>query len=431
MYKRNFIISLLLLLVLNGNIFPQIDFDTYFDNKTLRIDYFHTGNDTMDIYSLDELIEEPFWGGGRKNLLDQFNYGVYKIEVYDNASNNLIYSKSYSSLFHEWQTTPEAKKIIRSFTETVIIPFPKNTIRVEFFSRDKKTYDFIKKFEVTVDPLNYFIKKERRLEFPTFETHLTGNPANKVDIVILPDGYTEEEMELFRKDCEKFTGYLFNSSPFRENKDKFNVRGVSAPSKESGIDIPGKNIWKNTILSSNFYTFDIERYLMTENNKAVRDLASNAPYDQIYILVNTNIYGGGAIYNHYSMCMNSNLHEEYVFVHEFGHGFASLADEYFTSEVAYEDFYNLQLEPIDPNLTTLVDFESKWKDLVEEGTPIPTPAGSKYADKIGAFEGGGYVEKGIYRPKLDCTMKTATIDNFCPVCYRSIEKMINFIAEEE
>jgi hypothetical protein len=168
---------------------------------------------------------------------------------------------------------------------------------------------------------------------------------------------------------------------------------------------------------------------MTNDNKRLRNIASNAPYDQIYILVNSDKYGGGAIYNHYSLCVNDNEYSEFVFVHEFGHGFASLADEYYTSDVAYQDFYPLNVEPLDPNLTTLVDFETKWKDIVDDDTPIPTPKSEEFKDKVGAFEGGGYMEKGIYRPKEDCTMKSIVVDNFCPVCKRAIQEMINFYAE--
>jgi hypothetical protein len=236
-------------------------------------------------------------------------------------------------------------------------------------------------------------------------------------------------MDMFRNDCKKFADYLFNSDPYKQNKDKFNIWGVEAPSLESGTDIPANNIWKKTILNTTFYTFNLDRYCMTSDNKSVRDLAANAPYDQIYILINTDKYGGGSIYNFYSACIHKNKYEEYIFTHEFGHGFASLADEYYTSDVAYKDFYDLTVEPTDPNLTTLVNFESKWKNLVDKNTPVPTPVSPEYKDKIGAFEGGGYVAKGIYRPKQDCTMKSISVNNFCPVCKDAIIKMIDFYAE--
>lgn len=413
---------------LSSLLFSQISFDDYFENKTLRLDYYHTGDKNNDSYSFDELIEEPFWGGSKTNLLDIFNYGSYKFVLRDEESGKEIYSRTYSTLFHEWQTTDEAMKTTKSFSETVTMPFPKKKSIAEFYSRDKKN-NLIKKFEYKIDPANYFIKKERSKSFDSFEVLKSGDPARSVDIVIIPDGYTAAEMELFRKDCEKFTGFLFKASPFKETKNKFNVWGVSAPSKESGTDIPADSVWKNTLLNSTFYTFDLERYLMTSDNKSLRDVASNAPYDQIYILVNTDKYGGGAIYNHYSVCVNQNKYEEYVFAHEFGHGFAFLADEYYTSDVAYNDFYPLDVEPLEANITTLVDFDSKWKNLVADKTPVPTPSTKDYEKVVGAFEGGGYVAKGVYRPKQDCSMKSISVDNFCPVCSDAILKMINFYSE--
>ena len=418
---KTIIISLLFI----SAIFSQNEFENYFQNKTLRLDYFHTGDKENEFYSFDELIEEPYWGGSKINLVDKFEYGKYKFMVFDEKSNELIYSRGYSTLFNEWQTTEEAKHTVKSFSETVVFPYPNNPVRVEFYSRNNKN-ELVKKFEYKIDPENYFIKIERVDEYESFDVVISGDPSVKVDIVIIPDGYTSDEMETFKNDCIEFAGYLFNSSPFKENESKFNIRGINSPSKESGTDIPAEDIWNKTLVNTTFYTFDLERYLMTNNNKTLRNVAANVPYDQIYILVNSDKYGGGSIYNLYSVCVNDNPAEEFVFVHEFGHGFASLADEYFTSDVAYQDFYSLDVEPLDPNLTTLVNFDSKWKDMVEDGTPIPTPSSEEYEDVLGAFEGGGYVEKGVYRPKQDCTMKSIVVDNFCPVCKRAIVQMIDF-----
>ncbi len=417
--------SLLLFICCSIVLYAQVDFDKYFLDKTLRIDYIHTGNNVDDSYSIDELKEEPFWGGSKKNLIDKFNYGNFKFAVFDDASGEMIYSRTYSTLFNEWQTIEEAKSTIKSFSETVTFPFPKKKVKVEFYSRDKKN-NLIKKFEYKIDPEDYFITTERNLEYPSFKVHNSGDPAVKVDLVILPEGYTAEEMEQFKKDCEKFSNYLFNSSPYKENKNNFNIWGIEAPSKQSGTDIPAENIWNKTILNSRFYSLNLERYLMTTDNKSVRDLAANAPYDVIYILVNTGKYGGGAIYNHYGVCINNNKYEEYIFVHEFGHLFASLADEYVDPGAVYNDFYSLDMEPLDPNLTTLVDFDSKWKNLVDADTPVPTPAEEEYKNKVGAFEGGGYVAKGIYRPMQDCTMRSISVDNFCVVCKNAIQQMIDF-----
>ncbi len=318
-------------------IFPQhVDFNTYFLNKTLRIDYYHTGNKTSDSFSFDELKEEPYWGGPHKNLIDKFNYGENEIVAKDYNSDSIIYARTYSTLFHEWQTTKEADTTIKTFSETFIMPFPKKKIKLEFYERDDQN-KLIKRFEYNVDPKNYFIRKDLE-KYPSFKVVGTGTPDTSVDIVIIPDGYTKDEMDHFKKDCEKFSNYLLSTSPFKENKNKFNFYGVEAPSEESGTDIPGDNVWKNTLLNTSFYTFDSERYLMTTENKKLRDVAANVPYDQIYILVNTDKYGGGSIYNLYSVCVNNNMYEEYIFTHEFGHGFGFLADEYYTSDVAYKVF---------------------------------------------------------------------------------------------
>ena len=305
----------LFVIILFSISYSQVNFDEFFLNKSLRIDYYHFGNYETDSYAIDELIEEPYWGGSKKNLLDIFNYGDYIFKAFDKESNQLIFSKTYSTLFSEWQTVEEAKKTTKGFSEVIVMPYPKKIVRVEFYSRDKKNNP-VKKFEYEIDPANYFIKKDNRNKYPAFDVLKNGDPAVKVDIVIIPEGYTKDQMDLFKKDCNELAGHLFNSSPYKENKSKFNIYGVEAPSEESGTDIPAMNIWKKTLVNSNFYTFDLERYLMTEDYKTVCDVAANVPYDHIYILVNSDKYGGGAIYNHYSVCINQNKYEEYITVHE-------------------------------------------------------------------------------------------------------------------
>jgi len=416
---------LLLLTLISLGCFAQ--FDQYFLDKTLRIDYFHAGDHESESYYLDEVLIEPYWGGSKVNLIDSFEYGKYFFKVFDAASEKLIYSRGYSTLFGEWQTVEEAKTTRKSFSETVVLPLPKNDARIELYSRNKKGL-FEKKFEYTFRNDDYFVSPERRLEYPAFDTHISGDPAKKVDIIILPDGYTSEEMGKFIADCQTFAHNLFMFSPYKENMDKFNIRGVLAPSLESGNDIPADSIWKKSILNTTFYTFDSERYCMTTDNKSVRDLAANAPYDQIYILVNRKKYGGGAIYNHYSVSVNGNISAAKIFVHEFGHGFAGLGDEY-VGTVSYSDFYQLDVEPWEPNLTTLVDFDSKWKHLMDSKTPIPTPDKEKYYNTLGVFEGGGYVKEGVYRPAHDCLMNTFKGDIFCGACVEGIEKMIEFYCE--
>lgn len=431
MYSKSSGMKYVMFLILScGNFLApaQSAFDQYFEDRTLRLDYFHSGDAENESYSIDELIAEPYWGGSKTNLLDTFNYGAYQFRVYDLASDSLLYSRGYSSLFGEWQTTDEAKKTRRTFFETVVFPYPKKDVWVDFYSRNEEG-TFEKQFEYIVDIDSYFIKPERNLQYPVYEAYISGEPATSVDIVILPEGYTEEEMELFKEDCDRFTTYLFSFAPYDQNKDKFNIYGILAASTDSGIDKPADSIWKKTILNSSFSTFDSERYCMTTDNKSVRDLAANAPYDQIYVLANDPKYGGGGIFNHYCLSVNSTAAAEKIIIHELGHGFAGLGDEYYNTEVAYSEFYPTDIEPWEPNLTTLVDFSSKWKNMLNDSIPVPTPPQPRYMNKLGVFEGGGYVATGVYRPKFDCLMNTFQGDVFCPVCQNAIQKMIDFYSE--
>jgi hypothetical protein len=400
-------------------------FDDYFESKTLRIDYIHSGNDTTEFYAMDELRQEPLWGGSKINLVDTFNFGNYKFIAYDKASGKVIFQKDYSSLFDEWRTTEEGKTTTKAFSETVTMPFPKAAIRTEFYSRDKKN-KWVKKFEYMIDPSSYFISHEIKNKSTCFKIMYNGDPSKKFDIVIIPDGYTQSEMPKFKKDCERFKDYLIGASPYKENKDKINLWGIEVASADSGPDIPAENKWSNTAVGTSFYTFNSERYLMTCDNKALHDIAANAPYDLIFILVNSSKYGGGGIYNFYYTCSSDNVYSNYVSTHELGHAFAGLGDEYYDSEVATEGLYPRDVEPWEPNLTTLVNFDKKWKNMILKDTPVPTPNNEKYKNAVGAFEGGGYETKGVYRPMFDCSMKSISYNNFCPVCKKAIQNMIDF-----
>ncbi len=408
-------------------IFSQINFEEYFTNETLRLDFYHTGNKDNEIISFEKIIKEQFWAGSKKNLIDTFNYGNYMLKVYDEAENKLIYSRGFSTLFQEWQTTEEAKNVWRSFEGSLIMPFPQKKIKVEILRRNKKNI-FEKKFEYIINPESYFIIKEKLKPYKNFKVHYSGEPSKKLDIVFIPEGYTENEMEKFKNDCKRFANYLFEYSPFSENKDKINIWGVEAPSAQSGTDIPGKEIWISTLLNSRFYTFDSERYLMTADYFSVRDVAANAPYEQIFILVNTSKYGGGGIYNFYNITASDNERSKQIFIHEFGHGLAGLGDEY-ADDNTYQEFYPLDIEPWEPNLTTLVNFESKWKNLIDSDVPIPTPYEEKYKNKIGVFEGGGYVSKGVYRPSMNSIMNSFSSNEFNEVCKRVLQNIINFYSE--
>lgn len=403
-------------------------FDDLFLPGTLRLDYYHAGNSEKETFYFDRLKTEPYWGGSKTNLVDTFYFGNHFYKVFDAVSDSLIYSRGFSSLFNEWQTTPEAKTVNRSFSESVNCPLPKKDARLVIYSRNKEG-EFVEKFEYLFHPDDPFISKELKLSYPSFDSFISGDPDTCVDIVILPEGYTKSEMGEFIGDCRQFADILFQFDPYKKYRDNFNIRGILAPSPEQGSDIPRDSVYRNTLLGTSFYTFDSERYCMTNDFKTVRDLAANAPYDQIYILVNSPKYGGGAIYNYYSVSVNSNLHAAKIFVHEFAHGFAGLGDEYYNAEVAYSDFYSTNVEPWEANLTTLVDFNKKWKNLLAPGTPVPTPTEPQYIGKTGVFEGGGYAAKGVYRPGYDCLMNTFNGNSFCDVCRNTIEKMIKFYTE--
>ena len=416
--------TILLVLLCSAALFAQTNFDNYFFDKALRFDFYHVGDKDHEQIVFDRMIDQPYWAGSKVNLVDTLQYGNYMFKVFTANHDTLLYSRGFSDLFQEWQSTEEAKTNYRVFPGTAIMPFPKYKVHLEIYKRNKQVI-FEKLFDYDIDPTNHFISEERQKVYPNFKVHYSGEPSKKLDIVFIPEGYSAEEMSKFKEDCVKAAGYLFSYSPFKEDSDKINIWGIEAPSPESGTDIPGQHVWKRTLLNSNFYTFDSERYLMTTDYHNVCDVAANAPYDQIYILVNTEKYGGGAIYNYYSMTAAHHPVVAKILVHEFGHGLAGLADEY-GSDDTYQDYYPTNVEPWEPNITTLVHFDKKWKNLVEESTPIPTPDTQEYYDKIGAFEGAGYVNKGVYRSTHDSLMRSFSSNEFNEVCKEVLKKVIDF-----
>ncbi len=422
---KKFVIIFLVLISVSAT--AQIDFLKYFYNKQLRLDYFHTGNSENDSYSFDELIEEPYWGGSKVNLIDTIGYGNYMFFVYDLKTNNLIYSRGFSSLFQEWQTTKEAKKIKKTLSETLVFPYPKDSVRVEIHNRDRNN-KFVKQHEFIVDPNSYFVKKEKVNSAEKFKVHYSGNSAKKLDIVFLPEGYSINERDKFHEDCKRLADFLFLYEPFKKLNTSINIWGIDAYSKDSGVDIPKDSVWKNSVLNSSYYTFDSERYLMTTDMKSVRNYAANAPYDQIYILANTKKYGGGAIYNYYSCTAVDNRLSKKIFVHEFGHGLAGLADEY-AADATYNDFYPLDVEPWEPNITTLVNFESKWKNLLSDKSLTPDSVDFANPLKNGIYEGAGYVTKGVYRSTSNSIMRAFDINEFNDVSKEAIKRIIRFYSE--
>lgn len=409
-------------------IFAQkVDFNNYFVDKQLRVDYVRAGNDSVSFVFFTDFKQEPFWGGSKVNLIDTFNYGQYRVRVYDKKSGNLIYTKCYNTLFQEWQDTQEAQMISKNFNEAVVMPYPKDEAVIVFEKVDKHNV-FSKEFTINFDPKSIFIKKDLAFNFNVIDLLVNGTSDKKVDIVFLAEGYTQKEKKKFLTDAKNFAEYLFDYEPFKSHKNDFNIRAIFSVSLQSGTDNPGENIWQQTILNSNFWTFGTERYLTTLDYKTVCDVAALAPYDQIVVLVNTSKYGGGGFYNFFSLFAAENNYAKQVLVHEFGHAFGGLADEYWTSDVAVDQFYDLSVEPKEPNITTLVNFSKKWQKMVDNTTPIPTPSTDTYKNKVGAFEGGGYVEKGIYRPTQNCIMKELDYP-FCPVCNDAITKIIKFLTD--
>ena len=403
-------------------------FDQYFTESSLRVDYCLTGNSTVTSFSLKELIHEPYWSGSKTNLIDTLEFGNYIVKVFEAGTDKLLFSKGYQNLYGEWQTTDEAKQVTKTFEESVIVPFPKAKIDIALF---RKTWEgeLVEGMRLTVNPDDYFIRNYHNLNLPVYAAWIGNRDITKaVDIVILPEGYTQSEMGKFIKDCDFFVKSLFNYEPYDRYRESFNVRGLMVPSEESGCTMPGDHIYKNTAMRFSFWTFDSERYCMSTDNRDIRDLAGQVPYDQIYILVNTDKYGGGGIYNFYCSSASSNSFSGDVIIHEFGHGFAGLADEYY-NDGASEHMYNIALEPWEPNITSLVDFSNKWGDMIKEGTPVPTPREKKYKSTIGVYEGGGYEPEGMYSPYMDCLMNTFKGHEFCPVCQRAIERMILYYSK--
>lgn len=405
--------------------FSQNNFEKYFTNKVLRFDFIFAGNFQNTIVYPVEMKQEPYWAGSNTNLTDPFNFGNFRYELIDPVDNTLIYSRGFSSLFQEWQTTDEAKIMDRSFYEVATMPFPKNKVKFILSLREKNGR-FSKLYESIIDPTDIFIRKESPVNAATSKIYGEGDPSNSVDLAFIAEGYTPAEMGKFREDVKRMADALFEEPPFSDYKEKINIWAVEAVSQESGTDIPGENLYVNTALNSSFYSFNIDRYLTTQDIKSVNNYAATVPHDNIIILINSSKYGGGGVYNYYCGTTTDNKQSEKVFIHEFGHGFAGLGDEYYTSSVAYNDFYPLDTEPWEPNLTTMVNFGSKWGKMIGKNTPVPTPAEEKYRNVTGAFEGGGYSAKGIYRPEMDCRMMSNNSKGFCSVCRNAIKDMIEF-----
>ncbi len=413
-----------------GNAENSIGYNEFFTGKTMRYDFHHAGDSENEYYYFDKVVREGVWAGSEVSLINPFDYGEQMFRIIDSATGTVIYKNNYCTLFNEWQTTPEAKHTPRSFPESVIFPEPKSYFTIEFFARNKKSKEWEKKHSQVVNTDDYNIKPFNN-KHESIDIHIGGTIAKSLDIVLLPDGFTAEEKEKFIASCNMWSDALFKYAPFSENRHRINIRAVWAPSEESGISIPGTHEWKRTLLDTRFYTFGSERYQMTEEFQKVRDVAANAPYESIFILTNTDKYGGGGIYNFYGLgSAGKTGRTGEVYVHEFGHSLMGLGDEYIEIGNTVSALYPEGKEPWEANLTRFVNFNGKWEKRIEGGTPIPTVAapGSTEKDwKIGAYEGGGYLEKGIYRGWPECMMKALT--DFCPVCQDAINRYLDYICK--
>lgn len=405
------------------------DFDSYFTDKTLRIDYIFAGNSEKQDVFLDQLSQLPKWAGRRHNLSKVLREGNGQIRVTDLESKKCIYMDAFSTLFQEWITIPEANTINKSFENSFLIPYPKNKILIEISLRDRKGF-YLKTLEHIVDPNDILIKKKGTKNIPIYTAiHQGGTVNNSINVVILAEGYTSAEMDIFRGHAKTTCEAILGHSPFNTLKDKFNFLAVETISEDSGVSIPRENQWRNTAFSSHFDTFYSDRYLTTSNVKDIHDAIVRVPYAHIIILANTDTYGGGGIFNSYTLTTTRHPNFKPVVVHEFGHSFAGLGDEYYYDSDVLDNTYDLETEPWEANITTLVNFSSKWEKMLKRGTPIPTDPKLSDKDQVGVYEGAGYSAKGIFRPAIDCRMKTNTSKDFCPVCQRAIEELVKFYTE--
>jgi hypothetical protein len=443
---------------------------------TMRVDYYHSGNAAQEHFSLDRVVVEPLpWPGDLQKALDTTMRGRYFFEVVDEATKKILYSRGFASIYGEWETTAEAKSMNRTFSESLRFPGVDKPVRIVLKKRDARNV-FQEVWTTRVDPGDKFVVRAGALASagPLIKLHERGDPAAKLDLLVLGDGYTAGERGKFERDAKRMLAVLFATSPFKERENDINVWGLVPASTDSGISSPSQHIYKRSALGTSYDTFDSERYVLTTENRTFRDIAANAPYEVVEILTNSEKYGGGGIYNLYSTVAADSLWAPYIFVHEFGHHLAGLADEYYTSDVAYLPPAE-KVEPWEPNVTALLDpLMLKWRDLVAPGTPLPTPwpkdefeamqkerqerrralraanrpereMNALFSEelardtalldspalkgKVGAFEGANYEAKGYYRPQSDCIMFTRDAVGFCAVCRRALQETLDLYAK--
>lgn len=437
---------------------------------TMRVDYLHTGNALEEHFALDRISIEPLpWPGNPARPIDDTNRGQSAFEVVDPKTGRVLYSRGFSTVFGEWRTTEEASRLNRGFQESLRFPAPSKTVRIRVLSRDERNaFSVVWSFEL--DPASTDIqKKAEPAPAKVIAIRENGPPAQKVDLLILGDGYTREEAAKFEADARRLSDKLFSVAPYDRRAKDFNVWALMVPTEESGISRPSNGNHRWSALGTRYDIFGSERYVLTLDNDAFRELAQHAPYEFVEILANNVTYGGGGIFGQFSTAAASNEWAEYLFIHEFAHHFAALADEYYTSPVSYQTG-EARPEPWEPNVTALLDpAKLKWRSLVKAGTALPTPwpkdqfeeyqrghqkkraelraanrpeeemnqlfrAERAFTEKlfaaapnkklVGAFEGANYAASGYYRPQLECVMFTR-VHHFCDVCKSAIETIID------
>lgn len=405
------------------SLFPMLclaQFDKYFEQATLRIDYSHSGRVGIEYFNVERFLKIPNWAGSKQNLIDTLSLGVHKVEMREKSSGKLLLSKGYCSLMEEWLTMEEAKNSCGNFQEVILMPFPKTEVEIIFYTRDDKNiYRKVSSTAFDKTEVEYVEEKDYAKKIAL---HTAGESNRCLDVVFVPAGYAEHEKEKMYADLKLYTSHFFAKKPFSDAKDKINIWGVERFDSQSGI--PGlKNSTADfNDLGMHYNTFGSERYLMTEQLWNLHDAILGVEYDQIVIICNSEVYGGGGIYNFYA---STYLDKEnpFVLVHEFGHSFGALADEY-SSNDSDAGLVSMEVEPWERNITSMKDFSSKWGDMIKKDTPIPTPCTKQYKETIGVFEGAAYQTKGMYRPYQDCLMRSDK--PFCPVCIRELEMLLEY-----
>jgi hypothetical protein len=481
-----FLVALALPALAGAQIQPP--FDEYFLDKALRIDLYQAGDANDESVTVHQVYEEGLWPESKSGLLPPFEYGRYVLKLYDVASNRLVFERGFDTMFAEYKTTsPALAGTARVFQRSVRVPLPKRPVLFVVEKRDKRHIPQ-PLFSQVIDPSDHHIIREKPASGDwLYEVQVAGDPHDKVDFVFVAEGYTSEDKDKFKADVDRMAAYLFTVEPYKGMKDRFNIRAVFRASPERGMDEPRQRVYKKTVLNASFNAFDLDRYMLIEDDHRMHEIAGQAPYDAIIVLVNSKRYGGGSIGLDYCVTTVDHPASPQVFVHELGHSFAYLADEYYQSEVSYNDFYPKGVEPLEANITALLDPANvKWKDLLSPGIGVPTEYGKdkaealqaerrasreartndiekakkrgapekeikrieekykaadaalaaraeavrkEYAaldDKVGVFEGAGYASKGLYRSQVYCIMIFNPKNEFCRICQKAIGRMIDF-----